>query len=122
MGVGGSPQSVVRAARHGLPLILAIIGGEPQRFAPLVELYHRALEHAGQPPQPVGAHFPGHVAATDEQAREELWPHHGAMYAHIGRERGWPPMTREQFDAAGPDGALFPSAPPAPSPPRWSGW
>ncbi len=88
MGVGGSPQSVVRAARHGLPLILAIIGGEPQRFAPLVELYHRALEHAGQPPQPVGAHFPGHVAATDEQAREELWPHHGAMTPALGGRGG----------------------------------
>ena len=112
IGVGGSPQSVVRAARHGLPLMLAIIGGEPLRFAPYVELYHRALQQMGQPPQPVGVHSPGHVADTDEQARDEFWPHYAAMHARIGRERGWGPMTRAQFDAgAGPDGALFVGSP-----------
>jgi probable LLM family oxidoreductase len=112
VGVGGSPQSVVRAARHGLPLMLAIIGGDPLRFAPLVDLYHRALEEFGKPPLPVGVHSPGYVAETDEQARDELWPHFQAMHARIGRERGWPPMTRAQFDqAAGPDGAVFAGSP-----------
>ncbi len=112
VGVGGSPQSVVRAARYGFPLTLAIIGGEVLRFAPYVDLYHRALADFGKPTQPVGAHCPGYLADTDEQAREELWPHYSAMHARIGRERGWAPMTREQFDlTAGPDGALFVGAP-----------
>jgi len=112
IGVGGSPESVIRAARYGLPLMLAIIGGEPLRFAPLVDLYHRALEQLEQPTQPIGEHSPGHVAETDEQAREELWPHYQALMARIGRERGWPPMTRGQFDAAaGPEGALFVGSP-----------
>jgi probable LLM family oxidoreductase len=112
VGVGGSPQSVVRAARHGLPLVLAIIGGEPERFVPYVELYHRALAEYGHRPQPVAAHCPGYVATTDRQARDELWPHYSAMHARIGKERGWPPMTREQFDrTAGPDGALFVGSP-----------
>lgn len=112
VGVGGSPESVRRAARHGLPLVLAIIGGEPRRFAPLVALYHRELERLGLPALPVAVHSPGHVADSDEEAREVLWPHHAAMHARIGRERGWPPMTRAQFElAAGPDGALFVGAP-----------
>ena len=112
VGVGGSPESVIRAARYGLPLMLAIIGGEPLRFAPLVDLYHRALEQLEQPTQPVGEHSPGHVAETDEQAREELWPHYSALMARIGRERGWSPMTRAQFDdAASPEGALFVGSP-----------
>ena len=112
VGVGGSPESVVRAARYGLPLVLAIIGGEPLRFKPFVELYHQSLEQFGKPPQPVAVHSPGHVAATDEQARDEMWPHYAKMHARIGRERGWAPMTRAQFDAtAGPDGALFVGSP-----------
>jgi probable LLM family oxidoreductase len=112
VGVGGSPESVVRAARYGLPLVLAIIGGQPLRFAPLVDLYHRALAELDQPTQPVAAHSPGYIAESDEQAREELWPHYAGMHARIGRERGWPPMTRAQFDAtAGPDGALFVGSP-----------
>ncbi|AMB58734.1 LLM class flavin-dependent oxidoreductase [Microterricola viridarii] len=112
VGVGGSPESVVRTARHGLPLMLAIIGGSPVRFAPYVDLYHRALAQYGQPVQPVGIHSPGHIAETDEQAREELWPHYAVMQQRIGRERGWPPMTREQFeDSAGPDGALYVGSP-----------
>jgi probable LLM family oxidoreductase len=112
VGVGGSPESVIRAARYGLPLMLAIIGGEPLRFAPLVDLYHRALEQLEQPTQPVGEHSPGHIADTDEQAREELWPHYQTMMARIGAERGWPPMTRAQFDAAAsPTGAWFVGSP-----------
>jgi probable LLM family oxidoreductase len=113
VGVGGSAQSVVRAARYGLPLTLAIIGGVPIRFASLVDLYRRSLGQFGHAlTTPVGVHSPGYVAATDTQAREELWPHYSAMMARIGHERGWPPMTREQFeDGAGPNGALFVGSP-----------
>jgi len=112
VGVGGSPESVVRAARYGFPLVLAIIGGAPRRFAPYVELYHRALAEFGHADRPIAVHSPGHIAETDEQAREELWPHYSAMHSRIGRERGWPPMTRAQFDAStGSQGALFVGAP-----------
>jgi probable LLM family oxidoreductase len=112
VGVGGSPDSVVRAARHGLPLMLAIIGGNPGRFAPWVDLYGGSLAQFGHERLPVGAHSPGHVAATDEQAREELWPHYAAMFGRIGAERGWPPVTRAQFDReTGPVGALCVGAP-----------
>ncbi len=112
VGVGGSPQSVVRAAHYGLPLMLAIIGGAPVRFAPLADLYRRALDQFGGEQQPIGAHSPGHVAETDEQAREELWPHYAVMQARIGAERGWGPASRDQFEHdAGPDGALFVGSP-----------
>src|SRR5438093_4954585 len=74
IGVGGNPESVVRAARYGFSLMLAIIGGPPARFAPFSQLFHEALKRFGQPPRPVGVHSPGHVAATDEQALEEFWP------------------------------------------------
>ncbi len=112
VGVGGSPESVVRAARHNLPLMLAVIGGEPLRFAPFVELYHRALDRFGHPAQPVGMHSPGHIAPTDEEARAAYWPHWSVMRNRIGRERGWPPTSRAEFEAtAGPDGALFVGSP-----------
>lgn len=112
VAVGGSMESVVRAARYGLPLMLAIIGGRPLQFRPFVELYERALQHFEQPSLPIGAHCPGYIAATDEQAREQAWPHFRAMQDRIGRERGWPPMTRAQYEAgAGPEGALFIGAP-----------
>lgn len=112
IGVGGSPESVVRAARYGFDLMLAIIGGDPARFAPFVELYKRALVELGQKPGAIGVHAPGHVAETDAQAREELWPHFLAMRTKIGAERGWPPPTRAQFDReAGPNGALFVGSP-----------
>ncbi len=112
VGVGGSPQSVVRAARYGLPLTIAIIGGSPRRFRPFVDLYHQTLERAGKPRLPVGAHSPGHIAATDEQAREELWPHFSVMMNRIGRERGWPPIGRDHFEReTGPEGALFVGSP-----------
>lgn len=112
VGVGGSPESVVRTARHGLPMMLAIIGGDPLRFAPFADLYRRALDELGRPPLPIGIHSPGHVGETDEQAREELWPHYREMHARIGRDRGWPPMTRSQFElAAGPEGALAVGSP-----------
>ena len=112
VGVGGTPQSVVRAARHGLPLMFAIIGGDPARFAPFAELHRRALAELGHDPQPVGVHSPGHVADTDEQAIEELWPHWKPMHDRIGRERGWPPLTREQYEhQVGPEGALHVGSP-----------
>jgi probable LLM family oxidoreductase len=112
VAVGGSPESVVRAAYYGLPLMLAIIGGSPQRFAPWAELYRERLERFGKPPQPIGVHSPGHVAPSDEQAREELWPHYAALMNRIGGERGWPPIGRHQFEhAAGPDGALYVGSP-----------
>jgi len=112
VGVGGSPESVVRAARYGLPLTLAIIGGNPARFRSYVDLYHRSLAQFGHGAQPIAVHAPGHIAATDDQAREELWPHYQAMLTRIGAERGWPPVTREQFEhEAGPTGALCVGAP-----------
>jgi probable LLM family oxidoreductase len=111
IGVGGSPESVVRAARYGLPLMLAIIGGDPARFAPYTELFHRALRELGQPTLPVGVHSPGFVAESDDEARELLWPHYRAMRDRIGRDRGWPPATREQYDAEASHGALMVGSP-----------
>src|SRR6202012_225322 len=111
IGVGGSPESVVRAARHGLPLLLAIIGGSPDRFAPYVDLYHRALSQLGMPDLPVGVHSPGHIAETDEQAAEELWPDYKLMRDRIGAERGWGPMGRDEFDREIASGSLYVGSP-----------
>ena len=112
IGVGGSPESVVRAAKYGLPLTLAIIGGSPLRFRPYVDLYLQSLERFGKPVLPIAVHSPGHVADTDEQAREELWPHYAAMMTRIGAERGWPPTDRSHFEReAGPSGALCVGSP-----------
>jgi alkanesulfonate monooxygenase SsuD/methylene tetrahydromethanopterin reductase-like flavin-dependent oxidoreductase (luciferase family) len=92
--------------------MVAIIGGQSARFAPLVDLYHRALDEFGIAPLPVGVHSPGHVAATDEEAREQLWPHMKRMRDRIGAERGWGPMGRSEFDQqAGPDGSLYVGSP-----------
>jgi probable LLM family oxidoreductase len=108
IGVGGSPQSVVRAAHYGLPLMLAIIGGDPLRFRPYVDLYNDSLEKMGKAPLPIGQHSPGFIAQTDEEARDLAWPHYREMHARIGAQRGWPPLTRGQFDMeAAPSGALF---------------
>lgn len=112
VGVGGSPESVVRAARHGLPLMLAIIGGSPRRFLPFVQLYRESLARHGKPVRPVGVHSPGHVAETDAQAKDELWPHYSMLMNRIGRERGWSPVGRDHFEReAGPDGALCVGSP-----------
>ena len=112
VAVGGSPESVVRAAHHGLPLMLAIIGGNPQRFTGYTDLYRQMSERFGKPLQPVGVHSPGHVAATDEQAKEEIWPHYEGLMNRIGAERGWAPIGRAHFEReAGPDGALFVGSP-----------
>ena len=90
IGVGGSPQSVIRAAHYGFSLMLAIIGGSPARFAPFSQLFQQALERFGQSPLPVGVHSPGHVAATDEQARDEFWP----RYLEVIRQRQQDPRIR----------------------------
>jgi probable LLM family oxidoreductase len=111
VGVGGSPESVVRAARHSLPLMLAIIGGDPRRFAPYVELYRGALAQMKKPTLPVGVHSPGYVADTDAQAREEFWPDYKRMRDRIGAERGWGPMDRAEFDREAERGSLYVGAP-----------
>jgi probable LLM family oxidoreductase len=111
IGVGGSPESVVRAVRHDLPMTLAIIGGAPSRFKPFVDLYHQACEQMDVKPQGLGVHSPGHIAATDEEARERYWPGHQAIYTRIGRERGWPPVTREDFEREITYGSLYLGSP-----------
>ncbi len=111
IGVGGSPESVVRAARYDLPLMLAIIGGDPKRFMPFIDLYKRAYAQLGRPIKPIGLHSHGYVADTDTQAREELWPHHKRMRDRIGAERGWPPVTRAHFDQEADGGSLYVGAP-----------
>ncbi len=111
IGVGGSPESVVRAAQYGLPLMLAIIGGDPKRFMPYVDLYHRALDQLGTPALPIGVHSPGYVADTDAQAKEEFWPDYKKMRDRIGGERGWGPMSRDEFDREVSHGALFLGSP-----------
>jgi len=111
VGVGGSPESVVRAAKYGMPLMLAIIGGDPNRFRPYVELYHQALNKLGQPLLPIGIHSHGYVAETDEQARDELWPDYKVMRDRIGGERGWPPMQRAEFDREADHGSLYVGSP-----------
>lgn len=111
VGVGGSPESVVRAAGYGLPLMLAIIGGAPERFAPYVDLYYRALDQIGKPVQPIGVHSPGHIAKTDEQAIEEMWPNYEASFGRIGKERGWAPMTKEHYLNEVHNGALVVGSP-----------
>ncbi len=111
IGVGGTPESVMRAVHYELPMMLAIIGGAPQRFRPFVELYRQALAQAGRPALPVGVHSPGFVAKTDEAAREGIWPGYRALHDRIGRERGWPPTSRDQFDREIAHGSLYVGAP-----------
>lgn len=112
IGVGGTPQSVVRAAHYRLPLMLAIIGGPPAQFEPFARYYRDLLAADGVDPLPVGMHSPGHVAETDEQARDELFGHFQAQRDRLGRERGWPPTTRIQFERdASPEGALYVGSP-----------
>ena len=111
VGVGGSPQSVVRAARHDLQLMLAIIGGDPLRFAPYVDLHHRACAQFGRAPKPIGVHSPGFVAATDDAAREAFFGPYKAMRDRIGAERGWPPMGRAEYDSEIAHGSLYVGSP-----------
>jgi probable LLM family oxidoreductase len=111
VGVGGSPESVVRAARYSFPLTLAIIGGDPRRFKPYVELYYRALVQLGHASLPLGLHSPGHIAVTDAQAREELWPAYQVMRNRIGAERGWPLTSRAEFEQEITEGSLYVGSP-----------
>ena len=111
VGVGGSPESVVRVVRQDLQLMLAIIGGDPRRFAPYVDLYQRACAQLGRPVRPIGIHSPGFVAATDEEAREALWPHYAEMFGRIGRERGWPPTTKDRYLDEIAHGSLYVGSP-----------
>jgi len=110
IGVGGTPESFVRAGSLGLPLMVAIIGGETARFRPLVDLYREAGHRAGFAPEQlkVGLHSPGYVAETTEKAIAEYYPGYAELWTRLGRERGWPPVTRAGFDALiGPKGALM---------------
>ncbi|WP_294943520.1 LLM class flavin-dependent oxidoreductase [uncultured Microbacterium sp.] len=113
VGVGGSPESVVRTARYGYGLMLAIIGGSADRFRPYVDLYHRSLASFGHSEaMPVGVHSPGHIADTDAQAWDELYPAMEANRNAIGAERGWPPYSRLQFQHdIGPEGAVYAGSP-----------
>lgn len=111
IGVGGTPESVIRAARYGFGLMLAVIGGAPERFAPYADLYRRALQELGSPELPIGVHSPGFVAETDEEAKELLFPYFKEQRDRIGRERGWPPTSREQFESEVEDGAVFAGSP-----------
>ncbi|GAB2870210.1 LLM class flavin-dependent oxidoreductase [Streptomyces mayteni] len=107
VGVGGTPQSVLRTARYGFRLMLAIIGGAPDRFAPYVDLYRRASEEFGTTARPIGMHSPGFVAATDEEARELFYPGYREIRDRIGGLRGWPRLRREEFDAEVDRGSLY---------------
>ncbi|MBS1965432.1 MAG: LLM class flavin-dependent oxidoreductase [Chloroflexi bacterium SZAS-1] len=111
VGVGGTPESVIRAARYGFPLMLAIIGGNPQRFAPYFELYKRAAAEFGTAPQAVGMHSPGFIADTDEEAWELYWPHARVMRDRIGVERGWPPSTLQEYKRERDTGSLYIGSP-----------
>ena len=109
VGVGGTPESFARAGMLGLPLMVAIIGGEPHRFRPLVDLYREAGRRAGHARKlKVGIHSLGYVANTTEEAADDFFPGYAKAFTEIGKERGWPPTTRAQFDAVrGPKGALL---------------
>src|SRR4051812_38611631 len=111
VGVGGSPQSVVRTARYGFPLMLAIIGGTPERFASYIDLYRRAAEQFGTTAHPVGMHSPGFIANTDEEAREVYWPHYRVIRDRIGALRGWPPVRREEYEREIAYGSLYIGSP-----------
>ena len=111
VGVGGTPESVVRAARVGANLALAIIGGDPARFRPFADLYVRALSEFGQDRLSISIHSPGHISDTDEQAIEEQWPHYYSMFGRIGRERGWGPTTKEHYLNEVQHGSLYVGSP-----------
>lgn len=111
VGVGGSPQSVVRAAAYDFPLVLAIIGGSPERFAPYVELYRRATAEFGREPHPVGMHSPGFIADTDEEAVKLAFPWFKEAMDKVGKTRGWQPMSREHFLNEVKQGSMYVGAP-----------
>lgn len=107
VGVGGSPESVIRAARLDASLALAIIGGDPARFAPFAKLYRDSMEKFGNPIREISIHSPGHISETDEQAIEELWPNYQASFGRIGQERGWGPVTKGHYLEEVRSGSLY---------------
>jgi probable oxidoreductase, LLM family len=111
VGVGGTPESVIRTARYGFPLMLAIIGGAPKRFASYIELYRRAAEQFGTTAHPVGMHSPGFIANTDEEARELHWPHYRVIRDRIGALRGWPPIRQDEYEREIEHGSLYIGSP-----------
>jgi probable LLM family oxidoreductase len=111
VGVGGTPESVVRAARMGAHLALAIIGGDPARFKPFADLYGRALAEFNKPMLTISIHSPGHISDNDEKAIEEQWPHYYSMFGRIGRERGWGPTTKEHYLNDVRHGSLYVGSP-----------
>jgi len=111
IGVGGSPESVVRAARYDLPLMLAIIGGPAERFVPYAQLYRDAMQRLGQAVRPIGVHSPGYIAPTDAEAADDFFEPYKAMRDRIGAERGWGPMAREDFVREVESGSLYLGSP-----------
>ncbi len=111
IGVGGSPESVIRAARYGFQVVFAIIGGKPERFAPYVELYKHATEDLGTPTLPIAVHSPGFIADTDEEAFELSWPNYKLMWDSVGKTRGWPPYSYEQFKSEVNEGSHYVGSP-----------
>ena len=111
VGVGGSPQSVVRAAHYGFPLMLAIIGGSPDRFVPYIDLYKRATKEFATTEHPVGMHSPGFIADTDKEATKIAWPAHKINFDRVGKTRGWSPVTREHFTQEVEHGSLYIGSP-----------
>ncbi|SDF68348.1 probable oxidoreductase, LLM family [Celeribacter baekdonensis] len=111
VGVGGTPESVVRAATNNMSMSLAIIGGPPARFAPYAGLYREVREKMDAAPLPIGCHSPGHIAATDQEARDRFFDGYRVMHQRIGRTRGWPPLTRDAFEHEVENGALYVGSP-----------
>lgn len=111
VGVGGSPDSIIRAAKYGFPVMLAIIGGEPTRFKPYVDLYQRAAQQFGQPNHPLGMHSHGVIADTEEEAYEIAYEYIKGAMDTIGKERGWAPMNRQRFDFEVEHGSYYVGTP-----------
>jgi alkanesulfonate monooxygenase SsuD/methylene tetrahydromethanopterin reductase-like flavin-dependent oxidoreductase (luciferase family) len=111
IGVGGTPQSVMRAVHYGMPMMLAIIGGDPRRFIRFADLYRRALHETGKPALPMGVHSHGFVGETDAQARDDLFADYKRMRDRIGAERGWPPLTPSDFAREIEHGSLYVGSP-----------
>lgn len=111
VGVGGSPQSIVRAAAYDFPVILAIIGGDPARFAPYVELYKKSVKQFGHQAHPIGVHSPGYIGETDEEAARLAFPYFKTAMDRVGRTRGWTPMTRQHFIDEVESGSMYVGSP-----------
>jgi probable LLM family oxidoreductase len=111
VGVGGSPESIIRAAKYGFPVMLAIIGGSPDRFIPYAKLYKQATKELGTLTLPLGMHSPGFIAETDEEAQRIAWPRYKKSYDKIGRSRGWAPFSKEQFDQEIIHGSMYIGSP-----------